>query len=76
MKTRTLSLCATILLGLVFGAGLTFACQEPTEYRGMQPVSIQEAEPDNGDFSHRGCLGDAGPSQPRQSPERSPPAYR
>jgi hypothetical protein len=42
MNTRTLTLCATILLGLVFGVGLIYACQKQTEYWDIQPVSITE----------------------------------
>jgi hypothetical protein len=42
MNRRTLILCSTILLALLLGAGLTSACQEQTDYRDMQPVSIQE----------------------------------
>jgi acetylornithine deacetylase/succinyl-diaminopimelate desuccinylase-like protein len=42
MNKRTLTLCVTILLGLVFSVGLVSACQEQPEYRDTQPVSIQE----------------------------------
>jgi hypothetical protein len=42
MNRRRLGLCAAILFGLLFAVGLTSACQEQAEYRGMRPVSARE----------------------------------
>jgi hypothetical protein len=42
VKTRTLALCTTILLDLVLGIGLIYACQQQTGYGDIRPVSITE----------------------------------
>ena len=42
MNSRLLTLCATILSGLISAVGLTSACQKQTEYRDMQPAPVQE----------------------------------
>ena len=42
MNRRILTLYSTLLLGLIFGVGLTSSCQKRAEYGDTQPVSIKE----------------------------------
>ena len=42
MNAKTLTLCAAILLGLLFWAGLTYACDEQPEAGDIRPASVPE----------------------------------